>query len=319
MTEILTKTDVSSSTAISGLSTLRLPFSLDCSPFLSWNEEKLESEHERIVVFRSLVATVKSQPALDAPLEAKAVKFLEYMRHITTATMGMLNHRIAWCYPKNLLSLVKADLIPQLIGSLNPQSLSFTEADDVHALLLLSIRKFFELATPNGLIYPRINDADGQQAVHETVFRHVLVPSEKYICHLCMNRFSIIDGKQSRFFLFLLARLLKISPYYQPTMDLVLHMPVFLTIPSCLTFFEYDDSIRWFLRLMVDFQLEWNELRGEVRQMGNSVYRAMQMEGIEDVIEEKLRYDQNEYFGRYIVVRSIDWNNLQGMNISQLW
>ncbi|KAK2945964.1 hypothetical protein BLNAU_19108 [Blattamonas nauphoetae] len=49
----------------------------NCDPFLNWTYNRNESVHEKAVVFRSLVATVTSKPALDDSLEARAVKLLE--------------------------------------------------------------------------------------------------------------------------------------------------------------------------------------------------------------------------------------------------
>ncbi|KAK2964074.1 hypothetical protein BLNAU_1155 [Blattamonas nauphoetae] len=132
------------------------------------------------------------QPVLDASLEAKAKRFLAFVipydniestdaflnslasnsygssitfirsivvlissasHGITTAAMKMIEDLIWGCSEAVNFALLKADLIPQLIITLNPLSLSFAEA-----------------------------------AVHETILKQVLVPSEKYICHLCMNR-----------------------------------------------------------------------------------------------------------------------------------
>ncbi|KAK2963946.1 hypothetical protein BLNAU_1023 [Blattamonas nauphoetae] len=44
----------------------------------------------------------------------------------------------------------------------------------------------------------------------------------------------------------------------------------------------------------------------------------LRTEGIEDVIDQKLRNDKTKYFGGRIVDNSIGWNNLQGMNVPQL-
>ncbi|KAK2954264.1 hypothetical protein BLNAU_10763 [Blattamonas nauphoetae] len=215
------------------------------------------------VVFRSLVATVKLQPALDGNLERKAVKLLESVgsltrifadaflsnfasfadgpltdftqslvvlisspnQVITVAAMKLLGSLFWNCAENVRLTLVKADLIPQVINSLTPQSLPFPEAVDIHNSLMTIIRNSIWLATPNGLKYLEIEDNDEQQAVHETVLKQVLIPSEEYIWHLCVNRYSIIDDELSKHFLELLVHLLQISPYYQPTMDLILHLP----------------------------------------------------------------------------------------------
>ncbi|KAK2964006.1 hypothetical protein BLNAU_1087 [Blattamonas nauphoetae] len=151
-----------------------LPFSRDCSPFLNWNDNQTESESEKAVVLRSLVATLKLQPALDNTLEAKAVKLLEsvnpksqatsdaffyrfasnsddsvtaFMQYfgillssvnqsITTAAMKMLDNLLFWCSAKSRLALVQADLILQNIITLNPLSLPFTKAADIHTYLM---------------------------------------------------------------------------------------------------------------------------------------------------------------------------------------
>ncbi|KAK2952977.1 hypothetical protein BLNAU_11966 [Blattamonas nauphoetae] len=357
MTSFDNKTGTSSNPARSDLPSSQLPFSTDFSPFLNWNEEEIETESEKAVVFRSLVATVKLQSALDDSLEAKTVKFLESVdakdedsadaflaslasmsdnsptdfvqsivvlisstnQAITTTAMEMLDSLIWNCSKRIRLSLVKADLIPRLINTLNPLSLSFAEAVDIHTDLMRIIFNSLWLASPDGLSLLEIEYDDEQQDVQETILKQVVAPSEKHICHLCVNRYSIIDGDQSASFLRLLARLLEISSSYQPTMEFVLHMPVFLTIPSCLTFFEKDSSIWTFLDVLIDIQRECDEEMREERQMWKKIQRMLRMEGIEDAIEEKLRNDRNGRFGVWMFLSLIEWNNLLGMNLPELW
>ncbi|KAK2957636.1 hypothetical protein BLNAU_7535 [Blattamonas nauphoetae] len=310
-------------------------FGTNCSPFLNWKEEDLESEQETVRIFQSLVATVKLQPALDVSLEAKAVNFLKSLdpkvqksaevflnshgrttdesltnfiqsigvlisstsQGITIAAVKILRLLISLCSPKVLLALVKADLIPQLIASLNPLILPFAEAVDIHLYLMKSINKSSWLATPYGLYGLKIQNQDEPQAVHETILKQVVAPSEKYLYYLCVNRFSIVDGEQSTELMTLIPRLLEMSLYYQPTMEIVLHMPVILTIP------------------IVEAQRRWNMIRREYRQMGKTVLCMLRMEGFEDVSEERLLNDQDGSYARSIVTRSIDWSNLHGMNL----
>ncbi|KAK2958172.1 hypothetical protein BLNAU_6876 [Blattamonas nauphoetae] len=355
MNPLINTTDATSNTALSDLSSTPLPFSMDCSPFLNWDEETRDSEHEWGVVFWSLVATLKLRPALDVTLEVKAAKFLKYVsprtrsstdaflnkfasnsgdpltnfvqslvvllsstrQIITTAAMKMLKTVMDWGSTKILLTLVKADLIPQLITTLNSISPSFAKAQDISVLLLIIIPSFLWLATPTGLAKLGIEDGDEQQAVHETVLTQVLEPSEPYICHLCANRFSIVTYDLSENFLDILAKQLTICPYNQHTMDYVLHLPVVLTIPSCLSFFDNEMSIWSFLFSMVDAQERWDEQGGEERQRWNKVLRMLRMEGFEDAIEPKLRNDEYGKTGNFVVSYSIEWNNLLGMNVPQ--
>ncbi|KAK2958850.1 hypothetical protein BLNAU_6099 [Blattamonas nauphoetae] len=321
-----------------------LPFSNDCSPFLNWDKEEPETVNKQAVIFQSLVATLKSQPAFDDSLEAKAVKFLESVdarddesgdafvskfgqpngesltnciesigvlisssnQIITTAASKMLESLFWSCSAEIRLALIKADLIPQIITTRHSLSISFAEAEIVHISLMSVIINSLWFATPGSLDYFRIEDHHEQQTVHETVLAKVLAPSEKYICHLCVNRFSIIDGNMTHEFMILLARLLEISPYHQPTMDFIVNMSVYITITSCLTFFEADESIWDYLSHMVDIQREWSNTRGTQRQMWKKVLRITKMEGIEDVIEERLQNDRNSTSGIYSELDSED-------------
>ncbi|KAK2955187.1 hypothetical protein BLNAU_9916 [Blattamonas nauphoetae] len=357
MTAIDKKIDASSSEMRSDLSSQQVPFSLDSSAFLNWSEADLASEDKRVILFRLLVATVKFQPALDESLEAKALIFLKSVipktsesadaflsnfassteesltnfvqsivvlistpnQVLTTTALKILQRLIMFSSAKLRIPLVNTDLITHLINTLNTLSLSFTNAIDTHINLITIITNSVTLATPYALTKLEVKDHDGQQTVHETVLKQVLVPSEKYLRHLCTNRFSIKDGKQSRSFLALLTRILQISPYYQPTMQFVLHMPIFVTIASCLTFFEKDNSIFWFLDGIVDLQQGWNETRGEHRKTSKTVDRTLRMEGIEDVSEEKLRTEKNTLRGEDVVEKSIRWNNLLGVNLPLRW
>ncbi|KAK2946483.1 hypothetical protein BLNAU_18588 [Blattamonas nauphoetae] len=332
---------------------IALPFPMDSSPFLNWNEERLESEVEMAIVFLSLIATVKFQPAFDASLETKAVKLLDSvsLRAFTsidvfldslgrtaeeswinfiqcivvlissanwvliTATMEMVHSLICTFPATDHFAFVKADLIHRLISSLNPQSLSFAETGDIHINVMKIISKSVWLATPYKLTELRIEDDDEQQAVYETVLQQVITPSENYIRYLCVNRFSIVDSTLSNEIMVLLTQLIRICPSHHPTMNFVLHMPVGLTIPSYLALFEYDWPIYNFLLRMIEFQCEWNRMKGKYRQMWKTVDRVLRMEGIEDVIEEKLRNDECTDSGEYIVTTSIDLSNQRGMNL----
>ncbi|KAK2952916.1 hypothetical protein BLNAU_12092 [Blattamonas nauphoetae] len=355
MNTIIKTTDTCSSTTHSDLSSPHLGFPIECSSFLNWDESLIETEEEWADVFRSLVATLKFQPAFDVSLEEKAVEFfasvdqddedltdpllcsfapttdeslayfIQYIlvpissnnRAIATGAMEMLKSLILTCSHEIHLALIEADLIPQLINTLNPQSLSFPEAVEIHTCIVRIISHFLWLATSDGLEQLDVEDIDEEQAVHETVLKEVLAPSEKYICHLCSNTILVVRGNMSYQFMCLLARLLQISPSYQLTMEFVLHMPIVLTIPSCLTLLEDGSSMWNFLTLLIDSQREWNSTWGEYRQRWKTEIGMLRMEGIDDVMEETLQTNDNRFMIPPIVAKSIEWNNLQGMNLPE--
>ncbi|KAK2946423.1 hypothetical protein BLNAU_18674 [Blattamonas nauphoetae] len=187
MAAIGKNTDTSSSTTPSDLFSPELPFPTDCFPFLNWSNDRDESDREKAVVFRSLVSTMKFQPALNVSLEAKAVQFLESVTllsqwpasiflsglglttdysstkfvqsivvllsspnlAIIKPVMELLSSLIKWCSPRTHLALVKADLIPQVINTLHPLSISFSEAVDIHINLIPIIDNKVWLSTPS--------------------------------------------------------------------------------------------------------------------------------------------------------------------------
>ncbi|KAK2950145.1 hypothetical protein BLNAU_14947 [Blattamonas nauphoetae] len=159
----------------------------NCSAFLNWDEEELGSEHEKAVVFRPLIATVKLQPALDCIV----VLISSASKRIITATMKMLNRLLQYCSAHVRLALVKAGLIPQIINTLNPQSLSFAETVDIQIYVANIIWYSLWLATPNGLEELEIEDDDEQQALHKTlpiqVFSDTPRPTPPNISFLSTN------------------------------------------------------------------------------------------------------------------------------------
>ncbi|KAK2955482.1 hypothetical protein BLNAU_9529 [Blattamonas nauphoetae] len=250
MTALNTDADTSSEDTYSDLSSPQLTFPMDCSPFLNWEEDGIYSELENVLIFRSLVATIQFQPTLDVSLEEKAVGFLESVsifsddpddnllsslalssdesmtdfiqsikvlistanKIIITTTIDMLDHLISVNSDKNRLDLVKADLISKLIATINPQSFSIPDCEDMHTCLIHIItsslrfppqdysatldshgQKFSTLSffLPTTFVHDcEIEDGNEQQAVHETVFQQVLLQSEQYLSHLCVNRYG---------------------------------------------------------------------------------------------------------------------------------
>ncbi|KAK2947387.1 hypothetical protein BLNAU_17707 [Blattamonas nauphoetae] len=171
--------------------------------------------HTVIAAVPKMVATVKLQPVFDVSLEAKAVKCLDSLipeNHKSAYTfvhsfarttdesltkfvqsIVMLFNLLWRCSKSTCLAVVTADLIPQLIIALDPLSLSFVESLAIHLYLHATISFSLWPATPSGL---QGYGPHEQQAVHETVLKHIVAPSEQYIWHLCVNRFSIISHGQ---------------------------------------------------------------------------------------------------------------------------
>ncbi|KAK2959936.1 hypothetical protein BLNAU_5133 [Blattamonas nauphoetae] len=341
--------------SLSDLSSPSSAFSIECVPFLRWPDNQEASRFGHTVVFQSLVATLKLQPELDVSLEKKAAKFLEsltnksrwfpddllipYVSHsdgsltdfvpsilvllsspnqvIKTASMKMLQTVVANCSAPLKLLLVKADVFDQLIVSLNPLLASSPDSKHIHSKLLSIIANSVWLITPISLSELEIKDPDEQQALRETVLKQVFIPSKQYICYLCSHYHFLVVEDMSTEFTTLLSQILEIYAHCHPTMEYVLTLPVFLASSSCLTFFESDDSINSFLEDVVDSKEQQNEQGGDIRESEMTIVRSLRMEGIDDVIEERLMNDRSTNNADHIVVNSIEWSNMLGMNYSE--
>ncbi|KAK2944940.1 hypothetical protein BLNAU_20116 [Blattamonas nauphoetae] len=91
-----------------------------------------------------------------------------------------------------ICSLVASDLMPRLVIILDRLSLSFDEAEDIHPSLIPTIVDSLRFAAPPGLTCGTIEGENERQAVRETMFKQVLIPSEKYLCHLSVNNNPVL-------------------------------------------------------------------------------------------------------------------------------
>ncbi|KAK2950726.1 hypothetical protein BLNAU_14397 [Blattamonas nauphoetae] len=153
-------------------------------------EEWEDTVEGRLVTDRKGAYRSCLQPTLDVSLEAKAVNLLYYVvpdcQESADAFLVNLGQTTDESSTNFVQSIVN-ELIPQLITTLNPLSLPFAEAEDLHTCLLKTIFNSFWLATPFGLRQLGIADGNEQQAVHETVFKQILSPSENCITFIDDN------------------------------------------------------------------------------------------------------------------------------------
>ncbi|KAK2960848.1 hypothetical protein BLNAU_4245 [Blattamonas nauphoetae] len=207
---------------------------------------------------------------------------------IITATISMLTGCTDSCSQSFVLKLIRAGLIPHIVASLNPQSLSFADSKFIHMNLILTINCSVRqsiLSITNSL---GIEDPIEAQAVHDTILQQVLVPSEDYIRHICVNRHSMIEADQSYELLILLNGIVRICPYNPQTIDFVLTMPLLQAITSALTFCYNDESRRVFLCRTETSQREWSRQSRNVRQSAQIVLRCLRTEGFDDWCEQIL-------------------------------
>ncbi|KAK2961187.1 hypothetical protein BLNAU_3955 [Blattamonas nauphoetae] len=212
------------------------------------------------------------------------------------------------------MNLISVDLIPQIFIALNPLSLSFADAEDIHACLISIVNSAVLLGTPHLREILTNEHNHDQQRVHETVLQQLLVPSEAYLRNLCTNRHSIIDGRLSAEFMTLLADIILISPFCRPIMDFVVNMPVVLTITSSLTFFNNDGSIHIPLTVLSSSMEKWNEQCRDVRRTWPTIVRSLRMEGMDNVTEQRMHNNREGMIGQEVANNSIKLSNLQGMN-----
>ncbi|KAK2957245.1 hypothetical protein BLNAU_7839 [Blattamonas nauphoetae] len=271
---------------------------------------------------------MKDNDSVDETLEKKAVRFLRMIRRLSdesisrfvlslaptssdeslltfvehsliAATMEILDDLFGTYSAKLHFALLNAELIPHIITSLSPSLLPFADCQDIHTHLISFIESSLWIATSPGLKTLQIEDSIESKSVNETILKHILVPSEGYIHHLCANRWSIVDDDQLYKFMRLLARIIGICPQDQPTMDFVLKLPVITAITSAITFCEFDLIIWRFLDETDKSQREWNKHSHSIGQSVKIVRRHLKMEGFDEVIEQRQQNDKNRDWGRH--------------------
>ncbi|KAK2963567.1 hypothetical protein BLNAU_1610 [Blattamonas nauphoetae] len=189
-----------------------------------------------------------------------------------------------------------------------------SDAEDIHSQLMNIVNCTLFILSPAGLTTLKISHPSEQQALCEAVLTQILIPSNDYIAHLCAHRYSIVDGLQSSRTMLFLAKIIKVCPSHEQIMDYVLKLPIFLTIPSLMTFFESDGMNLDTLRSMILTERGWANVGGELLEKRKMVLRLLRNEGFEAIVEQRLKNDINGGEGQNLVKRTVEWNNLLGMN-----
>ncbi|KAK2957885.1 hypothetical protein BLNAU_7061 [Blattamonas nauphoetae] len=307
--------------------------SVSFASFMDWDGDRIRSKSNILSICRSLISIVEAGHSIDDTLEWKADSLLgQYWgieeedetdqfilglvpsptdepvsrfvtsiiallatnnKIIVSATMPVLFNLVSNCSSKMHLNLVKADLTPRLITQLNPLFLSFTDSQEIHSCLTYIIASSIWLASQDGQTNLQIQDWNEQQAIHETVLQHVLIPAQPYLRHMCINYISITDLGQSLNFTRILGKLLRICPFHQPTLDLVQTLPVYTAMTNALTSFVNSTSIWNIFFEMIAALQEWKEHGGTIHQTGMTVHRCLRSEGLEDSIQPRLRKDED--------------------------
>ncbi|KAK2944388.1 hypothetical protein BLNAU_20690 [Blattamonas nauphoetae] len=173
--------------------------------------------------------------------------------------------------------------------------------DDIQNALIGIINGSIRPAMLIELTRLNLNERQEQQPLRTTVLNQALVPSENYLRWLFTNRFSIVDRKLSKRFVYLLTRLLMICPDHRPTLDFVLNLPIFLAFSSSLTFIENDVSISLYFDGMVYNEHEWVDIGARTRPLRAILHRSLRSDGYEDALEQRaIATDYGKYRMRTI-------------------
>ncbi|KAK2944170.1 hypothetical protein BLNAU_20917 [Blattamonas nauphoetae] len=247
-------------------------------------------------------------------VESIAVLISSSKQKIVESTMDLLSFMIQRGLPDTNLAIAESNLIPQLMLTLHPLSLSFTE-EKIHVYLITILSKLLYFFTPVGHRSLDLYDPEYRPVHRDALLTRLLFPLEEYLHHLCSNRYTIPQGDLTDNFMFLLARLLQICPDFQPTMDFVFTLPVLLTITSSLTFFERDRSVDQFLHGLREYLRFWVYANRQARQSEALVYRSVRSEGLEDAIEQQSRTNTREPCRWVIVEQCLSVQASNGANV----
>ncbi|KAK2959937.1 hypothetical protein BLNAU_5134 [Blattamonas nauphoetae] len=198
--------------------------------------------------------------------------------------------------------LVELDVICKILATVQPHTPPILANETILYRLIALFECFLFFAHPGPLRRLNITAAADTFDRLEIVFRKVVIPSSQFVTFLISNR-DIIKGDIFETFMILLSKLLQISPFYRPTMELVITSPIVMVFSTGLSSIEADKLIGDILITIKDTLYGWKAEDPEAVQSGRRIIQALYSEGFEDTLEQMLLTDDDGFFSTLCPIR----------------
>ncbi|KAK2957813.1 hypothetical protein BLNAU_7247 [Blattamonas nauphoetae] len=275
--------------------------------FLNFDPNSELSFEDKSAIYCSLVALVKAEYPFDNALQDKTARFLKNLEPkwgdkqaadrlvtdlvpcsagspsgftesiltlfssphstVVAATLSFINRSTKESSPTIQCRLMKSDLIPNILATVQPQTLSVTGNDTRLDNLIRIIRSFLYLAYP-----PLLRKLDITAAVdafnhREIIFQKVVLPSSQFVTFLISNR-HVLDEERSYSFMSLWCTHITIGPFHRPTLSFIAVSPIVMAISSYLSSDEHCSRLRTTLLKINTSIFQWKKEGPEVVKCG---------------------------------------------------
>ncbi|KAK2947829.1 hypothetical protein BLNAU_17249 [Blattamonas nauphoetae] len=188
------------------------------------------------------------------------------------------------------VQVLQAGLIPRLVTALNQQAYAFTE-NNISFFMLDVITSSLWLSTLTRIGDLASKPPSEQLFVHETVFKHVLLPLTQYFWTLFRIQHNL-NINHHQMFKRLLTLTIRVSPSHEPTMMFSLSLPVTTMLMISLANRDSDRICEDMISLSI-INDEWISAGGEIRRNGERLNRALKSDGFDDFLEQIMKNDEH--------------------------
>ncbi|KAK2943046.1 hypothetical protein BLNAU_22020 [Blattamonas nauphoetae] len=190
--------------------------------------------------------------------------------------------------PAVRLLLVDSDLFTNLFVIFRPHTLLLSGNGSIADSLIRNIQDLLELSFPSTLRKLGITASADAFNHREMIFRKLVVPSSRFVTSLISKR-CVLNQEFFHSTIIMLGTLLQIGPFHHATLEFILASPIVFTFISSL-----DRQEEWNVIPSIDLSLKGWKIQGpEVLQSGKLIVQALFSEGLEDALEQMLKYDED--------------------------
>ncbi|KAK2948366.1 hypothetical protein BLNAU_16712 [Blattamonas nauphoetae] len=186
---------------------------------------------------------------------------------------------------KHRIKMLNSNLIPGVMNIIQPRPGSLPTNMNLHARVIRFLA--------NGLLRARslesavVSGSSSQSQMNDAIFERIVVPSEANIRFFCANRYIYSRGEFAQSHLNLFFKMLQICAYHSSTCTFVVSLPIALAIISLSTFL-YSDFVKRLFNELISMLLKWRIYGPHTFRMGKTVIRALNSEGLDDVLDQAL-------------------------------
>ncbi|KAK2944798.1 hypothetical protein BLNAU_20271 [Blattamonas nauphoetae] len=272
--------------------------------FLKSLEPKWNDDDQADILVTDLVPS--SAEALSGFVDSILTLLSSPHSTVAAAALSFLNGTTAKSSPAILTNLVEADLVSNVLATVQPHTLPISE-NERSIILLIEIINTFVCDLGITAAVDTFNH-------REMILQKVVIPSSQFVTFLISNR-NVLRGDLFRPFLSVLHTLIETSPFHRPTLEFVLRSPIVVAYLRSLSSIEQSNNL-WYSLHLLNFSLEeWKTEDPEVSESVKRMMQALISEDFEDTLEQMLMHNKSEDYDYGVVNKCHSISQWLGWNV----